>query len=315
MKRLVIGTRGSRLALWQANHVADLLQASHEGLVIETVVIQSEGDLDLKTPLAESSGVGVFVRRLEHALLAKEVDLAVHSLKDMPTDQPEGLELAGIPQRHDSRDALLSVEGWTLSELPQGCVVGTGSPRRRGQLLHARPDLKVIGVRGNLDTRLRKLAEGQYGALVLALAGVERLGIDSVAVQPLSLEECLPAAGQGALGVEIRSDDDATREIVQTLNHSATIACVDSERAFLRRLEAGCQAAATAYARHLGGKLRLDALVADVDGCAVLMERETAEPAEGPFAAARLAERLLVAGAEEILARGREAAARDDAES
>jgi len=315
MKRLVIGTRGSRLALWQAGHVTDLLQARHEGLIIETVVIQSEGDLDLQTPLVQSSGTGVFVRRLEHALLNGDVDVAVHSLKDMPTDQPEGLVVAGIPQRHDARDALLSTEGWTLAELPQGTVVGTGSPRRQGQLLHARPDLEIVGVRGNLDTRLRKLAEGQYGALVLALAGVERLGIDSVAVQPLSLEECLPASGQGALGVEVRADDEATRTLVEALNHAPTIACVEAERAFLRRLEGGCQAAATAYARHVGGKLRLDALVADVHGHAVLMERETADPADGPFAAARLAERLLVAGAEQILARAREAAAGDDAAS
>jgi len=315
MKRLVIGTRGSRLALWQAGHVAELLQSCHKGLVVETVVIHSEGDLDLQTPLVESSGTGVFVRRLEHALLAGEVDVAVHSLKDMPTDQPEGLLVAGVPQRHDARDALLSTEGWTLTDLPRGTVVGTGSPRRRGQLLHARPDLEVVGVRGNLDTRLRKLSEGQYGALVLALAGVERLGIDSVAVQPLAIEECLPAAGQGALGVEVRADDESTRSLVEALNHAPTLACVDAERAFLRRLEAGCQAAATAYARHVGGKLRLDTLVADVDGYVVLMERETAEIAEGPFAAARLAERLLVAGAEEILARGREAAAKDDAES
>ena len=315
MKRLVIGTRGSRLALWQAGHVADLLQACHEGLVIETLVIQSDGDLDLVTPLAESSGTGVFVRRLEHSLLKGDVDLAVHSLKDMPTDQPEGLLVAGVPQRHDARDALLSMEGWTLDNLPRGTVVGTGSPRRRGQLLHARPDLSVVGVRGNLDTRLRKLAEGQYGALVLALAGVERLAIDSVAVQPLSLEECLPASGQGALGIEVRADDEATRTLVEALNHSPTVACVDAERAFLRRLEAGCQAAATAYARHVDGKLRIDALVADVNGFAVLMERETASVAEGPLVAARLAERLLVAGAEEILARGREAAAGEDAKS
>jgi len=315
MKRLVIGTRGSRLALWQAGRVADLLQACHEGLVVETEVIHSDGDLDLTTPLAESSGTGVFVRRLEQALLNGEIDVAVHSLKDMPTDQPEGLVVAGVPQRHDARDALLSTEGWTLETLPRGTVVGTGSPRRRGQLLHARPDLSVVGVRGNLDTRLRKLKEGQYGALVLALAGVERLGIDSVAVQPLTLEECLPASGQGALGVEVRADDEANRSLVEALNHAPTLACVDAERAFLRRLEAGCQAAATAYARHVGGKLRIDALVADVDGLAVLMERETANVAEGTFAASRLAEHLLVAGAEEILARAREAAAGDDAVS
>jgi len=295
--------------------VAELLQSCHEGLVIETVVIQSEGDLDLVTPLVQSSGTGVFVRRLEQVLLKGEIDIAVHSLKDMPTDQPEGLVIAGIPARHDARDALLSTKGWTLAELPKGTVVGTGSPRRRGQLLHARPDLSVVGVRGNLDTRLRKLEEGQYGALVLALAGVERLGIESVAVQPLSLEECLPASGQGALGVEVRADDTATRTLVEAVNHTPTVTCVEAERAFLRRLEAGCQAAATAYARHVGGKLRLDALVADANGCAVLMERETTDPAEGPFAAARLAERLLVAGAEEILASEREASAGDDAES
>jgi hydroxymethylbilane synthase len=163
----------------------------------------------------------------------------------------------------------------------------------------------VVGIRGNLDTRLRKLAEGACDALVLALAGIERLGIDSVAMRPLRLEECLPASGQGALGVEVRADDDELRTVVRGLNHPPTWACVEAERAFLRRLDAGCQAAASAHARHVGGKLRLDALVADVDGTAVLMERETADPADGPFAAARLAERLLVAGAEQILARGR----------
>jgi len=313
VSRLVIGTRGSRLALWQAEHVAELLQSRHRGLVIETLVIKSEGDIDLVTPLAQSQTVGVFVRRLEQALLAKEVDLAVHSLKDMPTDQPDGLTIAGVPERHDARDALLSTEGWTFDELPYRTVVGTGSPRRRGQMLHRRPDLKVVGVRGNLDTRLRKLAEGQFGALVLALAGVDRLGIDSVPCRPFDLDDCLPAAGQGALGVEVREDDRKTREIVETLNHPPTAACVEAERAFLRRLGAGCQASATAYARHVDGRLRLDALVADIDGRSVLMEREAAAPEQALALGTRLADRLRAAGAERILARARQAASEDDA--
>jgi hydroxymethylbilane synthase len=311
--RLVIGTRGSRLALWQTEHVAELLQAAHRGLIIETVVIKSEGDIDLVTPLARSQTTGIFVRRLEQALQAKEIDLAVHSLKDMPTDQPDGLTIAGIPERHDARDALLSREGWTLDELPLGTVVGTGSPRRRGQLLHRRPDLKVVDVRGNLDTRLRKLTEGQFGALVLAVAGVDRLGIDSVPYRPLALDDCLPAAGQGALGVEVREDAKETREIIERLTHKATAACVEAERAFLRRLDAGCQASATAYARHEADKLRLDALVADVDGKTVLMERESGSPEDGIALGTRLADRLRVAGADAILAAARRASSEDDA--
>ena len=265
-RRLTIGTRGSALARWQAGHVAKLLRARHAGLVLEERIVESDGDLHGSSPISGLEFTGVFVRRLEEALLGQEVDLAVHSLKDMPTAQPDGLTIAAALERHDPRDALVSREGWTIDDVPAGTVVGTGSPRRRSQLLHRRPDLDVVPIRGNLGTRIRKLQNGEVGALVLALAGLQRLGLDSVPVRPLEIEACLPAVGQGALAVEIREADDRTAGLVQPLNHTGTWVCTSAERAFLRRLGGGCLAPASAFARIDRDRLHVEAVVGDPDG-------------------------------------------------
>jgi len=305
--RIIIGTRGSALARWQANYVAEALRTRHHGLEVEERILKTEGDESQHGPDATLSfgAVGVFVRRIEEALVAREVDLAVHSLKDMPTEQPDGLVVAAVPERHDARDALVSRDGWTLEQIPPGTVVGTGSFRRRCQILHLRPDLKVVPIRGNVDTRLRKLQEGQVGALALALAGLERLGLDSLPIQPLAPETCMPAVGQGALGLEIREDDTETAVRVASLNHAPSMARVEAERAFLQRLGGGCLAPATAHARIVHDRLHLDAVVGDPEGRALLLEREVGEVAEASVIGARLAERLLVAGAERILADAR----------
>jgi hydroxymethylbilane synthase len=249
--------------------------------------------------------VGVFVKRIEEALLADEIDLAVHSLKDMPTEQPEGLTIAAVPERHDARDALISVEGWKLDQVPSGTRVGTGSPRRRCQLLHFRPDLKVVPIRGNVDTRLTKLEKGEVGAVVLAVAGLERLGLDRLPMQPIAIDVCLPAVGQGALAVEIRADDPRSADLVASLNHAPSMARVEAERAFLRRLGGGCLAPATAYARITNDRLHVEAIVGDPDGRALLLERESGEVSDATEIGERLAKRLLVAGASRILSEAR----------
>ena len=304
-QRLIIGTRGSALARWQAAHVADLLRTRHRGLVLEERIVKSDGDLHESSPISGLGSTGVFVRRLEDALLGEEVDLAVHSLKDMPTDQPDGLMVAAALERHDPRDALVSREGWTIDDVPAGTVIGTGSLRRRSQLLHRRPDLEVVPIRGNLDTRIRKLQSGEVGALVLALAGLQRLGLDSVPVRPLDIATCLPAVGQGALAVEIREDDDRTADLVEPLNHAGTWTCISAERAFLRRLGGGCLAPASAFARIEGDRVYVEAIVGDPDGHSMLLEREHGKLECASIIGARLAERLLVAGAKRILAEAR----------
>jgi hydroxymethylbilane synthase len=287
--------------------VGDELRRHHRSLEITERILKTEGDETQQGPgaVAALGTVGVFVRRIEQALLADEVDLAVHSLKDMPTEQPDGLGVAAVLERHDPLDALISKEGWTLQEIPEGTRVGTGSPRRRCQLLHHRPDLRFVPIRGNVDTRLRKLDQGEVGALVLAVAGLERLGLDRVPMRPLDSSICVPAVGQGALAVEIRDDDRSTADLVAALNHPPTMARVEAERAFLRRLGGGCLAPATAHARITQGRLHVEAVVGDPDGRALLVERESGDLEDAGIIGGRLAERLLVAGAERILREAR----------
>ncbi len=301
MARLIIGTRGSALALRQAAQVAAALRARHPGLEVVERVVRTAGDDSPSFPPASFETTGVFVQRIERALAAGEVDLAVHSLKDLPTEQPEDLVLVAVLERHDPRDALVSLAGWTLADLPAGTLVGTGSPRRRCQLLHHRPDLRLIPIRGNVDTRLLKLQQGELGALVLALAGLERLGITSVPFRALEPAQCLPAVGQGAIAVEIRRDDGVTAGLVAPLNHEPSSVRVVAERAFLRRLGGGCLAPATAHATFAGGQLALEAIVGDAEGRALLCERESGSPADGEIVGDRLARRLLAAGARRIL--------------
>jgi hydroxymethylbilane synthase len=306
--RLILGTRGSRLALWQARRVALRLRTAHPALVIEERVVETDGDIESERALGPDDR-GAFVRRIERALLAREIDLAVHSLKDLPTTQPAGLILGAVPERHDPRDALLSRQGWEPATLPARARVATSSPRRRTQLLHARPDLRIVAVRGNVDTRVRRLVEDErFDALVLALAGVERLGIDTVAVRPIDTSLCLPAAGQGALAVEVREDDARTRHLVAALDDPAARLEVQTERAFLQRLGGGCLAPATGFARLASGELRLEGRVGALDGGRLLIDHEHGAPQAAAEIAERLAARMLGAGAGELLREARDRA-------
>lgn len=306
MNKLVLGTRGSALALWQARHVAAELRIRHPGLEVEEKIIRTEGDQNMKV-LGATSARGVFVREIEEALLSRRIDLAVHSLKDLPTEQPAGLHLVAVSERHDPRDAIMSPAGLDLESLPRGAVLGTGSFRRRTQLLHIRPDLAIKPIRGNLQTRIRKLVEGRYDALVLALAGVQRLGMDELPVRPVPEEQCLPAVGQGILGLETRSDDARANDLVQVLDHGPTRKVVEAERSFLHHLGGGCLAPATGFATRHGEDLLIRAVVGDPDGRTVLRDQETGPADDGAELGRRLAGRMLQAGAAAMLEQAREA--------
>jgi len=300
--RVVIGTRGSKLALWQANHVAELLRAGRPDLDLEVKTIQTRGDLVRDRALSQVGGKGLFVKEIENALLSGKIDLAVHSLKDMPTEQPEGLTLGAILERADPRDALVvREEKGNLDGLPQGARVGTSSLRRKAQLLAARPDLEVLDLRGNVDTRLRKLREGQYEAVVLAVAGLVRLGYEAAASQALPVDVMLPAVGQGALCVEIRAEDGATRTLLSALDHPATRWATMAERALLRRLEGGCQVPIGAFGQTDSGQLALRGMVAALDGSRLLRDEMRGPAYEAEALGTALAERLLAAGGGEIL--------------
>ena len=294
------------MALWQARHVAALLETAHPGLTVEIRKIKTLGDVHAEVPLVQLGGKAIFVKEIETALLAGEIDLAAHSLKDMPSELPEGLTLASVLERHDPSDVLITPNGAGLSDLPAGTVLGTGSLRRQCQVLHARPDLEVAPVRGNVDTRLRKLSEGRFGGLVLARAGVERLGITDPPFTPLPTSVCLPAVGQGAIVIEIRHDDAETRGRVETLNHAETERAITAERAFLARLGGGCLAPATAHATLGRDTVVVEGIVGAPDGTRLLRDRVEGRAQDEISLGTRLAERLLDAGAGEILRKARE---------
>lgn len=307
-ERVRIGTRGSLLALRQAEQVAAALRAAWPDLATELVVIRTTGDHLAHAHLAAVGGKGLFVKEIEEALLDGRVELAVHSLKDLPATLPEGLRLAAFPAREDPRDVLVSRWGADVSGLPSGARVGTSSPRRRVQLLAARADLRVEPIRGNVDTRLRKLADGAYDAVVVAAAGLRRLGLEPAGARMLPPEVMLPAVGQGVLAIETRADDRQTASRVAAVNDPPTHAAAVCERAFLERVGGSCTTALAAYARPVAGGLRLDALVAAPDGTRCVRGGATGTPETltEPEAAAALgravAERLLRAGAAAILA-------------
>ncbi len=299
---VTIGTRGSVLARWQAEWVKARLQAAHPRLDVSLAVIKTTGDKILDVPLARVGGKGLFVKEIEDALLAGTVDLAVHSMKDVPTLLPDSLHLAAITQREDPYDALVSRSGLPLARLPANATIGTSSLRRQAQLLAYRNDFTIVTLRGNLDTRLRKVAEGAVDAIVLAAAGLRRLGWDGRITEILSPATCLPAIGQGALGIECRREDKRVNKLVGVLDDPETRLCVDAERALLARLEGGCQVPIAAHATLDGGqRLTLQGLIAGVRGERVLREQITGSPGEGPDLGRRLAERLLGRGGDEIL--------------
>ena len=297
--RVRLGTRGSRLALVQTRSVADALAAL--GAETEVVVIKTSGDRLAQAALADFGGKALFVKEIEEALQAGRVDLAVHSLKDMPAELPSGLSLAAFPPREDPRDSLVSRRGGALGDLPERAIVGSSSPRRRVLLLARRPDLQVEPIRGNVETRLAKLEGGAYDAIVLAQAGLNRLGVTPAHVTTLAAEEFLPAAGQGILGLEVREDDGKVRELVERLDDARARTEAEAERAFLVRLGASCHAAVAGHACLDGGRLRMMGLVANPNGTTLLRSA-----IEGPAATAaamgeELASDLLSRGARRLL--------------
>lgn len=298
---LRIGTRGSALALWQAEWVKAALQTRHPAQWVELVIIKTQGDKILDVPLAKVGGKGLFVKELEEALLAGEIDLAVHSMKDVPAVIPEGLELAVILEREDPRDVLLSTRYTGLTTLPRGGVVGSSSLRRQSQLLHLRPDLQVVSLRGNVNTRIGKLESGQFDAILLAAAGVKRLQLTRHVVEYLDPRQMIPANGQGAIGIETRQADARMAALLAPLNHPPTWLCVRAERAFLATLEGGCQVPIAGHARLHGETLTLLGRVASLDGTEMITREMEAPAAEPESLGQRLAHDLLEQGARHIL--------------
>jgi hydroxymethylbilane synthase len=300
-KELRIGTRGSQLALYQANWVKTRLVQTHPHLTVTLVTIKTTGDKIQDVPLAKIGGKGLFVKEIEEALIQRRVDLAVHSIKDIPTELPEGLHLSAITQREDPRDVLISKDGTLLKDLPQKAKVGTSSLRRQAQLLHFRKDLELIPLRGNLDTRLKKLETMNLDAIVLALAGVRRLGFEARITEVIPADISLPAIGQGALGIETRRDDQDVEERIRFLNDPASAIAVSAERAFLKRLGGGCQVPIAAFAKLADSILRIDGLVGTVDGSKLIKHRLEGPTEEAEPLGTELAEILLLKGAREIL--------------
>ncbi len=303
-RMLRLGTRGSKLARWQAEWVADQLR--RRGHEVELVEIATRGDTERAISIEEIGTRGVFTKEIQRALLAGDVDLAVHSLKDLPTEPVEGLVLAAVPPRESSADVLVSRRAVALENLPREARVGTGSLRRQAQLRHVRPDLRVTDVRGNVDTRLRKLDEGQFDAIILAEAGLRRLGLGNRITQVLPLDAMLPAVGQGALAIECRTDDDKTRAILAPLEDHATRAAITAERALLDHLHGGCMAPIGALGRVEAGALQLFAVVLNVEGSRRLAAIDLAPPSDAEELGRRLAASLVAQGAAELIASARQ---------
>ena len=300
-KTLKIATRQSPLALWQANYVKDRLQQLYPDLTIELVPMVTKGDVILDSPLAKIGGKGLFVKELENALLNKEADIAVHSMKDVPMQFPEGLGLAVICQREDPRDAFVSNSYRTFAELPQGAVVGTSSLRRQCQLKALRPDLDIRSLRGNVGTRLSKLDNGDYDAIILASAGLIRLGLADRIASFIDVEQSLPAAGQGAVGIECRTDDVQVHALLAPLADAETTYCVRAERAMNNHLQGGCQVPIGGYAVLQQGQLYLRALVGDIDGSRIIRAEGKSAVENAEVLGVQIAEQLLAQGADKIL--------------
>jgi hydroxymethylbilane synthase len=338
MEKIVkIGTRRSKLALWQAEWIGSRLEEYHKDIKVTLIRIKTTGDKILDVPLSRVGGKGLFVKEIEEGLLRGDIDVAVHSMKDIPAELPEGLYIGAITEREDPRDALIirgqgsGVGGQGFEDLPEGATVGTSSLRRQCQLKAIRPDLNIINLRGNLDTRLRKLEEGKFDAIIVASAGLKRLGLEGKITEYLQPELSLPAIGQGAIGIEVRMDDKKTAELVSFLNHGRTSLCVKAERAFLKRLEGGCQVPIAAYARIINQKsnppippllkggegglfakgsrggdlnselMRMDGLIGSVSGDRIIRGHIEGRSGESEAMGIKLAEDLLSRGGCEIL--------------
>jgi hydroxymethylbilane synthase len=301
MTALRIATRQSKLALWQAEHVAALLRAAHPGLQVELVKIVTQGDRILDRPLADIGGKGLFIKELEVALAEQRADIAVHSMKDVPSDLPPGMTLAAMLPRADARDAFISKRFASLSALPQGARIGTSSLRRQCQLKQLRSDVQIVALRGNVDTRLRKLDEGEFDAIILASAGLIRLGLGAAITQFLPIEQSLPAVGQGIIGIECRSDDVRSLELVRALHDDAAQTCIAAERAFAQRLEGSCQSPIGGYAELSGGNVKVQGLIASLDGAQVFRDSILGATKDAAVLGRALAERMLFAGADKLL--------------
>jgi len=297
-----IGTRGSKLALWQANFISNLISEKYPELNTEIQIIKTTGDTMLSSPLSEIGGKGVFVKEIEEGLLSQQIDIAVHSMKDVPTVLPEGLCIGAVAKRHDPRDVLISKDGLTLSELPEGARVGTGSLRRASQLLHNRPGLKIVSIRGNVDTRIRKLNEsGEYDAIVLAMAGLERMGLGDEVTEIIAPEVMLPAPGQGIIAIECREDDVETIDILRAINHRETELQAISERAFLLRLGGDCNVPVGCYALLSRDSINLTGIISSPDGKVIIKKDANGPLDEALELGGQLAELILDDGGDKIL--------------
>ncbi len=300
-QKIRIATRKSPLAMWQAEHVSNLLQKAHPGLDVELVGMSTQGDKILDTPLAKIGGKGLFVKELEQGMLEGRADIAVHSMKDVPVELPQGLHLAVILERGDPRDAFVSNNYINLEELPMGAVLGTSSLRRQCQISELRPDLKIKSLRGNVNTRLRKLDENQFDAIILASAGLKRLGFEKRITSALEPAQSLPAIGQGAIGIECRADDEWVNALIASLHDEETALCVKAERAMNSRLMGGCQVPIAGFAVVNHSKIFMRGLVGEPDGSRVIRSESSAPVTGAEALGAALAEDLLGQGADQIL--------------
>lgn len=298
--KVIIGSRGSKLALVQSGLVKDILKKTYPDLKIEIKVIKTTGDKILDVPLAKIGDKGLFTKELEEALLRNEIDLAVHSMKDLPTDIPSGLDVGAITTREDACDVLVSAKSYNLKTLPKGAKVGTSSLRRRAQLLSIRPDLETLDLRGNLDTRLKKLENGRYDAIILAYAGIKRLGL-KLSMTKISFDEMLPQAGQGALGIEIRKNDSDTRRLVKILDDNDSRLCIEAERAVLSGLGGGCQVPIGVYANIEDDEIRVKAGVFSLDGKTAIRDEIRGNKKEAEILGKKIADSLCNKGAKKIL--------------
>lgn len=308
-EKFVIGSRGSDLALWQANYVKSSLEDLFSDHQFEIKIIHTTGDQVLDTALSKIGDKGLFTKQIEAALLDDSIDMAVHSLKDLQTEQPEGLVIGAVCERETPNDIFVSRTGGTIDDLPHGARVATGSLRRRSQLLHYRNDLKIEEIRGNVPTRLRKFDKSGLDGMILAYAGVYRLGLGDRISQLVPFEIMLPAVGQGAVAIEIRSDDERTAKVVSKLNHQPTRTSITAERAFLRRLEGGCQVPIGAHATLEADDVTLEGMVGSLDGTVVFRKRISGKAENAEFLGTKLADELIVLGARELLDNSREQAA------
>lgn len=300
-KTITVGTRKSMLAMWQSNHIASLLKKQYPECEVVLQKIVTKGDRILDVPLAQIGGKGLFTKEIETALLDGSVDLAVHSLKDMPTTLPEGLCLTAITERVAPGDAFVSNKYNSLAEMPEGAVLGTSSLRRKAQLLAARPDLEIKDLRGNVDTRLKKMDEGQYDAIILAAAGLTRLGYSDRIKETLDPKLCIPAVGQGALAIETRTDNKEVREMLEFLNDRDTKVCTSAERAFLGLVEGGCQVPIGVHAEVKGDDMHVEAIIATLDGKTVLRDTIDGNAEEAVELGKKLGNKMLENGGYDIL--------------